>query len=84
MSFRIRRIGWGHFRQNIHFTVELPGGETITICDTPGFGDTKGTEVEIANGLGIIHALKLAASVKPVLVINHPGMHDSRYARYHH
>ena len=37
----------------------------VTICDTPGFGDTKGHEREISNGLGIIHALKCAASIKP-------------------
>jgi hypothetical protein len=37
----------------------------VTICDTPGFGDTKGHEREISNGLGIIHALKGTASIKP-------------------
>ena len=53
--------------------------ERITICDTPGFGDTKGTEMEISNGLGIVHALKGAASIKPVIVIDHRGMDCARW-----
>ncbi|CAF4888037.1 unnamed protein product, partial [Rotaria sp. Silwood2] len=31
---------------------------TIILCDAPGFGDTAGLEVDIANGVGIIEALK--------------------------
>ena len=54
--------------------------ELITICDTPGFGDTKGIEMEISSGLGIIHALKGAASIKPVIVIDHNGMNNSKFA----
>ena len=53
--------------------------ELITICDTPGFGDTKGAEMEIANGLGIIHALKRSASIKPVLVLDHKSMDANRW-----
>jgi hypothetical protein len=52
----------------------------ITICDTPGFGDTKGICQEVANGLGIIHALKGAASIKPVLVLDFSGMATSRWS----
>jgi tetratricopeptide (TPR) repeat protein len=54
--------------------------DSITICDTPGFGDTKGVCQEIANGLGIIHALKGAASIKPVLVLDFSGMATSRWS----
>jgi hypothetical protein len=60
-------------------TISLPNGNPITICDTPGFGDTKGVEMEIANGLGIIHALKKAKSVRPVLVFDREGMSTSRF-----
>ena len=31
--------------------------EEIWICDTPGFGDTAGVEIEIANQVGMINAL---------------------------
>jgi len=61
-------------------TVSLPNGENVTICDTPGFGDTKGVEMEISNGLGVIHALKKARSVKPVLVFDREVMAGGRYA----
>lgn len=49
----------------IHATsVTLPeNGHCVTICDTPGFGDTNGVEMEISNGLVVIHALKQARSV---------------------
>lgn len=43
---------------------------TITLCDTPGFGDTQGIEMEISNGLGITRAIKSCALVKPVLLIS--------------
>jgi hypothetical protein len=66
-------------------TIALKGGEggqkeSITICDTPGFGDSKGHEQEISNGLGIIHALKGAASIKPVIVIDHRTMDGGRFS----
>ena len=53
--------------------------ESITICDTPGFGDTKGPEIEISNNLGIISALKLAASIKLVIVMDHSTMAGGRW-----
>jgi hypothetical protein len=64
------------------FTFKQDDGkdDIITICDTPGFGDTKGKEMDISNGLGIIHALKCAASIKPVIVIDHRTMDGSRFS----
>lgn len=53
--------------------------ELITVCGTPGFGDTKGIEMEISNGHGIIATLKKATSIKPVIVIDYSGMHTSRF-----
>ena len=53
--------------------------ERITICDTPGFGDSKGNEQEISNGLGIVHALKGAASIKPVIVMDHRSINGGRW-----
>ncbi|CAB9503320.1 expressed unknown protein [Seminavis robusta] len=70
--------------KSIHATtIELEGEDgakqPITICDTPGFGDTKGPEMEIANNLGIIHALKRAASIKVVVVLDHRTMDGARW-----
>jgi len=30
----------------------------MVICDSPGFGDSAGVEVDIANGVGMIDALR--------------------------
>eukprot|EP01041_Mallomonas_annulata_P002329 gene2329-4529_t len=43
----------------------------ITLCDTPGFGDTAGAEVDIANSIGIAHAMRLCRSIKPLIVIGY-------------
>ena len=60
-------------------TVPLRNGESVIICDTPGFGDTKGTEMKISNDLGIIHALQQARSIKMLLVLNAESMNSARY-----
>ncbi|ETN98286.1 hypothetical protein RFI_39224, partial [Reticulomyxa filosa] len=40
--------------------------DNIVLCDTPGFEDTNGPEVDVANGIGIIKALQTCKTVKPV------------------
>jgi hypothetical protein len=40
------------------------------LCDTPGFFDTAGAAVDIANGIGMINAIKRAKSVKPIIVVS--------------
>ncbi|ETO00533.1 hypothetical protein RFI_36907, partial [Reticulomyxa filosa] len=40
--------------------------DKVVLCDTPGFEDTNGPEVDVANGIGIIKALQTCKSVKPV------------------
>lgn len=44
--------------------------ETFYICDTPGFLDVRGAEIELANVQGIVDAIKNAAEVYPVLLFN--------------
>ncbi|ETO12050.1 hypothetical protein RFI_25326, partial [Reticulomyxa filosa] len=44
--------------------------KTVVLCDTPGFEDTNGPEVDVANGIGIIRALQHCKRVKPVVVIS--------------
>jgi energy-coupling factor transporter ATP-binding protein EcfA2 len=43
--------------------------ETISLCDTPGFLETRGPEMQIATGQGIVDAVKKAKCVWPVIVI---------------
>eukprot|EP01084_Bolivina_argentea_P258927 436713_1 len=42
----------------------------IMLCDTPGFFDTDGAEMDVANGLGIINAVKKAKSVRILVTID--------------
>ena len=42
----------------------------ITLCDTPGFMDNQGVEVDIANGVGVIRALRKCKTVRLVVVFS--------------
>ena len=46
------------------------------LCDTPGFRDSNGTEIDIANGISIIRAIHLCKSVRPVIMISEKGIGD--------
>lgn len=50
------------------FRMTLNNGMCIALCDTPGFGDTDGAETDIANGIGIIRALKGTKSIRPLIL----------------
>ncbi|CAF4518124.1 unnamed protein product [Rotaria sp. Silwood2] len=45
--------------------------DSFVLCDSPGFEDTSGPEVDIANGFGIVKAIKGSKSVKPVILISY-------------
>ncbi len=42
--------------------------QIITFCDTPGFRDTRGPEIDIANGIGICKAVREAKTVRPIIL----------------
>ena len=45
--------------------------ENITIfCDTPGFNDTRGVEIDISNGIAIRKCVESCAGIKPVIIIS--------------
>ena len=44
--------------------------DSIYLCDTPGFGDQNSVEVDIANMVGIISAIRGSRSVRPVILIS--------------
>jgi len=48
----------------------------VVLCDTPGFGDTAGPEVDIANALSIVGAIQKSKSVKPVILVSYLGLGD--------
>ncbi|CAF4485181.1 unnamed protein product, partial [Didymodactylos carnosus] len=48
----------------------------ITLCDAPGFDDTAGPEVDIANSIGVIEALKGTKSVKILALSSFKSLGD--------
>ncbi|CAF5099645.1 unnamed protein product [Rotaria sp. Silwood1] len=48
----------------------------FVLCDSPGFEDTSGSEVDIANGVGIVQAIKGCKSVKLVVVLSYKSLGD--------
>lgn len=42
----------------------------VIICDSPGFGDTRGPEIEISNSITIHRAVNLCSGLKPVILIS--------------
>lgn len=54
-----------------------PGSKgDVTLCDTPGFGDTGGVEIDVANGLGVISAVQGCHTVRPVLLLSAHSLGD--------
>jgi hypothetical protein len=53
---------------------------TLVICDSPGFEDTAGVEVDFANGVGMINALHGARSVRIVVILPYDSFTAVRMA----
>ncbi|KAL4445289.1 hypothetical protein ABPG74_022102, partial [Tetrahymena malaccensis] len=49
---------------------------SIMLCDAPGFGDTAGPEVDIANGIGMVNAIRGCKSVRPVILASNLSIGD--------
>ncbi|CAF4328451.1 unnamed protein product, partial [Rotaria magnacalcarata] len=47
---------------------------SVVLCDSPGFEDTSGSEVDIANGIGIVRAIKGCQSVRPVIFVSYKNI----------
>lgn len=63
----------GHTKSSKTFMpqIETPQGSSITLCDCPGFLDNRGAEINIANAVNIRAAIKNAADVKVIILINY-------------
>jgi hypothetical protein len=53
--------------------------KNLVICDSPGFGDNAGVEVDIANGVGMINALHGANSVIVVVLLAYEALISDRF-----
>lgn len=50
----------------------------MAICDTPGFGDSDGVEVDIANNIGVIRAIRGASSVRVIVILPYHSLIGDR------
>ena len=50
----------------------------VTLCDAPGFDDSGGPEIDVANGLGIVYGVSQARSAKILLVLTKANVDDER------
>lgn len=57
---------------------EIKKKGSICLCDTPGFEDTNGPEVDIVNSIGIVKMMQNCKTVRPVILISSK---DYDYAR---
>ena len=49
--------------------IEGACGKNTIFCDTPGFNDTRGSEIDISNGIAIRKCVELCTGLKPVIII---------------
>lgn len=69
----------GHSRQSMTFIPKLAtDAKGLTYCDTPGFHDTRGFEIKVANAINIRNVLRQARSVKVVILINYKSFELER------
>ena len=54
----------------------LETSESFVVCDCPGFEDTDGAEVDISNGIGIVHVVSRCREVKPFVLVSEKGWGD--------
>ena len=52
----------------------------LWICDSPGFGDSGGVQIDIANGVGTINAIKECESVKVAVILPRDSLFADRMA----
>ena len=49
---------------------------SLNFCDSPGFGETAGAEVDIANNIGIVNGFSKCKSVKIVILVSWNSLQD--------
>jgi hypothetical protein len=47
------------------------GFDHVMFCDLPGFGDTNGPEIDIANSIAIDECIKVCSGIKPIVFISY-------------
>ena len=49
-------------------------GSDFIICDSPGIGDTRGPEIDIANTYGLVKAAQACKQVLPIILLSSVSM----------
>ena len=52
---------------------------TLYICDTPGFADNRGIEIDLANGIGMLDALSSVNSARIVVLMSKSSIEYNRF-----
>jgi len=60
----------GPFAFSVTKFINCVNVDGLIICDSPGFEDTQGCEVDIANGVGVVEGIKGCKSVIPGIVVS--------------
>lgn len=74
----LKSIAIGHGKESQTFMPIIASDENLTYCDCPGFFDSRGAEVNIANLVNIKNTLQSARSVKVIVVISHSSLQADR------
>eukprot|EP00463_Aulacantha_scolymantha_P006568 TRINITY_DN825_c0_g1_i1.p1 TRINITY_DN825_c0_g1~~TRINITY_DN825_c0_g1_i1.p1 ORF type:complete len:184 (-),score=24.21 TRINITY_DN825_c0_g1_i1:23-574(-) len=56
--------------------VGIYGEGTVVLCDSAGFDDSKGPEVDLANSIGLVNAVRECKSVKPFILNSNKSVGD--------
>ena len=64
----------GHEKTSKTFLPDIQSDSTFTYCDCPGFLDTRGSEINIANAVNIRTAIQQAKGLKVLTLINYHSL----------
>jgi hypothetical protein len=61
----------GPFAFSVTKFINCVNVDGLILCDTPGFEDSQGPEVDIANGVGVVEGIRRCKSIIPAIVISY-------------
>lgn len=68
----------GHSNQSMTFIPDVEPDEHFVYCDCPGFLDSRGAEINIANAVNIKQTIHAAKSVRVVVMLNYHSLKADR------
>ncbi|EAR94028.2 50S ribosome-binding GTPase (macronuclear) [Tetrahymena thermophila SB210] len=76
------KIGFKKESQTLILKAKQLEDSDFFICDTPGFKDSRGFEVELSNSICLINFIKQCKSICPILTINYNDLKSVRGASF--